>query len=328
MQRFLALIAPFWVSICVAVSAQSLPVALTTDPPPDRAHPAAMVTMLVPSNGEQLNAIMYIAAGAGPHPAVILLHGFPGNEKNLDLAQAMRRAGWNVLYFNYRGSWGTPGTFSFTHTLEDTKAAIEFLRNPSNAAELRTDPKRIVLIGHSLGGFIAAYSAAHDESILGVGLISAANLGGMSAAQGPEPVAVPRLSATFSREGMEPLSGCTADSLARETVTHRAQWNFNEYASVLAERPVLIVTSDDGLAGHGRVLANALHSKGSTLVTERHFATDHSYSADRLALEAAVLNWLATLPQKPNPSGHRNGIEQPHTNHMSSTVATWMKPIH
>jgi pimeloyl-ACP methyl ester carboxylesterase len=328
MQRFLALTLLLWVSVCVAASAQELPVALTTDPPPDRNHPATMVTMQIPSNGSQLNAMMYIAAGAGPHPAVILLHGFPGNERNLDLAQAMRRAGWNVLYFNYRGSWGSPGAFSFTHSLEDTAAAIDFLRDRSNAAELRTDPARIVLIGHSLGGFIAAYAAAHDGPVLGIGLISAANLGGMSSAQGPESVAVPRLSATFTREGMEPLSGCTAESLARETVTHRAQWNFNDYASVLAAQPVLIVTSDDGLAGHGRVFAEALHGKGSTLVTEKHFATDHSYSADRLALEATVLNWLAALPQKPKSNRPHNTIPSSHANQSNSTVATLMKPIH
>jgi len=73
---------------------------------------AAMQTMQIPSHGVLLNALVYIAAGAGPHPAVILLHGFPGNERNLDLAQDMRRAGWDVLYFNYRGAWGTPGDFS------------------------------------------------------------------------------------------------------------------------------------------------------------------------------------------------------------------------
>ena len=33
--------------------------------------------------------------GLGPHPVVIMLHGFPGNEKNLDLAQSIRRAGWD-----------------------------------------------------------------------------------------------------------------------------------------------------------------------------------------------------------------------------------------
>ena len=78
---------------------------------------ASMETMQIPSHGALMNALVYVAAGAGPHPAVILLHGFPGNERNLDLAQDIRRAGWDVLYFNYRGSWGTPGNFSFGHAV-------------------------------------------------------------------------------------------------------------------------------------------------------------------------------------------------------------------
>ena len=53
----------------------------------------------------------------------------PATKKNLDLAQEIRRAGWDVLYFNYRGSWGSPGDFSFSHGgIEDTAAAIAYLR--------------------------------------------------------------------------------------------------------------------------------------------------------------------------------------------------------
>ena len=38
---------------------------------------------------------------------MILFHGLPGNEQNLDLAQAIRRANWNVLTLHYRGSLAT-----------------------------------------------------------------------------------------------------------------------------------------------------------------------------------------------------------------------------
>src|SRR4051812_26200803 len=75
--------------------------------------PPRSETFQIPSHGAKLNALLYIADGPGPHPAVVLLHGFPGNERNLDLAQDIRRAGWDVLYFNYRGAWGSPGDFSF-----------------------------------------------------------------------------------------------------------------------------------------------------------------------------------------------------------------------
>src|SRR6202142_1276792 len=139
---------------------------------------ASMETFQIPSHGALLNALVYVAEGAGPHPAVVLLHGFPGNERNLDLAQEMRRAGWDVLYFNYRGSWGSPGDFSFSHGIEDTAAAVAYLRQPATAKLLRLDPSRIVLIGHSMGGFMAVQGGAADPNIIGIGIISAANLGG------------------------------------------------------------------------------------------------------------------------------------------------------
>src|SRR5580700_4999287 len=171
------LLAILLIGLASPVQAQQTSAAISSDPAADSSNPASMKTMQLESHGALLNAIVYVAAGAGPHPVVILLHGFPGNEKNLDLAQAIRRAGWDVLYFDYRGSWGSPGDFSFTHCIEDTQAAIAYMRDPANAKKLRADPAHIVLIGHSMGGFMARYVGAQDAGIKFVGLISAADMG-------------------------------------------------------------------------------------------------------------------------------------------------------
>jgi pimeloyl-ACP methyl ester carboxylesterase len=42
----------------------------------------------------------------------------------------------------------------------------------------RLDPSHIVLIGHSMGGFMAVEGAAADPAVAAIGLISAADLGG------------------------------------------------------------------------------------------------------------------------------------------------------
>jgi len=277
---------------------QQLPAALTTDPPVDKAHPASMQSFQIPSHGQPMNAIAYLAAGEGPHPAVIVLHGFPGNEKNLDLAQSIRRAGWNAIFFNYRGSWGTPGTFSFANAIEDTQAAIAWLREAANAAKLHLDPKRIALVGHSMGGFMAAYAGSHDPAILGTGLISAANFHDWAGGDlKPEQEAAnrARLVKSLADNDILPLAGTTAESLADEMLSHRKQWNFVDYAPMFGSRPLLLITSDDGLTPGATHLAEAVRKSGSTHVTETHFATDHAYSDQRIALQAAVLNWLATL---------------------------------
>jgi pimeloyl-ACP methyl ester carboxylesterase len=283
---------------CISLHAQNFPSSLATDPAPDKAHPASMEAFTIPSHSEPMNAIAYVASGAGPHPIVVLLHGFPGNEKNLDVAQAIRRAGWDVLYFNYRGSWGTPGRFSFTHAIEDTDAAIAWLRDPANAKKLRSDPKNIVLIGHSMGGMIATVVGAHDPAVRAVGLISAANMAGRTLAAvkaGKQEAALPQIAKGLAAEGIAPLAGCTPESLASDLLANAAAWNIPDLAPGLASRPMLIVTSDDGLTQPLDALTTNLRSLKNTRVTTLHLATDHAYSDQRIALQATVLNWLGTL---------------------------------
>src|SRR5580698_9643258 len=136
--------------------AAAIPPTVISDPAPDSAHPPRSAQVLVPSHGKGMNGLFYLAGGAGPHPTFVLLHGFPGNEQNLDLAQAIRRAGWNVLTMHYRGSWGSPGVFSIAHVLEDADAAVAFVRQPEIAAKYGIDTHRIVLGGHSMGGLATA----------------------------------------------------------------------------------------------------------------------------------------------------------------------------
>src|SRR5581483_7714925 len=158
-------------------NADHIPAAVISDPSPDPAHPATMASPDIPSHGSKLYSLTYIAAGDGPHPTVLLVHAFAGNEKNLYLAYSMRRAGWNVLVPFDRGAWGSGGSFSFTHALEDAQAEVQFVRDPQNVNKYHIDPKRIVLVGHSFGGFTVAYVTAHDPEIFAVAMISPADLG-------------------------------------------------------------------------------------------------------------------------------------------------------
>lgn len=268
--------------------------------PSEAVDRASMQTMQIPSHGALMNAFVYVAAGAGPHPVVILLHGFPGNERNLDLAQDMRRAGWDVLYFNYRGSWGTPGDFSFTHSIEDTAAAVAYLRRPEVAKSLRLDPRRIVLMGHSMGGFMTVEAAAADPAIKAFATISAADMAGrMQGMLGKEkrPDAITAMATGLADEGMAPLAGCTPTGLASELADHVASWPFMGKVDALKNRTALIVTSDDGLAPDNNTFAAALRRAGDRHVSTVHLPTDHAYSDQRIELSRAVLRWLATLPK-------------------------------
>jgi pimeloyl-ACP methyl ester carboxylesterase len=270
------------------VLAQSVPPAIFTDPPADAAHPAAMTVLHIPSNGVLINGLVYSPPGAGPHPTLVICHGLPGNEKNLDLAQAVRRAGWNAVTFNYRGSWGSPGAFRFAQTLQDADAVLAYLRNPANALKLGVDPTRIAIAGHSLGGWVVAHTAAHDHALIGAVLISMADMaliGGRPRAQAVAAMA----------EDMETLSDVTAESMVNELKAHAKEFAVAGTAQGLARIPVLALTANDHLAGQTDALVAAIKAKGGTKVTAMHVDTDHSWSDHRIALESTVITWLAGL---------------------------------
>ncbi|MGK6325124.1 alpha/beta hydrolase family protein [Sphingomonas sp. DT-51] len=89
----------------------------------------------------------------------------------------MRRSGWNVLTIHYRGAWSGPGSFSFAHCLDDAEAALAWLQQKGREGRLRIDPARIALVGHSMGGFVAANVASSHPEVLGAALLSGVDLG-------------------------------------------------------------------------------------------------------------------------------------------------------
>jgi pimeloyl-ACP methyl ester carboxylesterase len=118
----------------------------------DKVSPAGMKELTIPSAGSLLQGLLYKPNGPGLHPTLIMLHGYPGNEKNLDLAQYIRSQGWNVIYFDYRGSWGSQGKFSLLNCVDDVKNVASYCLRHYDS--LQVDTSRISLFGHSMGGWV------------------------------------------------------------------------------------------------------------------------------------------------------------------------------
>ncbi|TFI58041.1 alpha/beta fold hydrolase [Sphingomonas parva] len=289
---------------------REIPEAAYADLPRDAAHPASNRQLVIPSNGFGMNALFLLAAGEGPKPTMLLLHGLPGNERNLDLAQAVRRAGWNVLTFTYRGAWGSQGTFSIQHALEDTKAALAFLRSDAAAREYGIDRSRLVLAGHSMGGYAAAFTAANDllsapradhgpperwEPLAGLILLDAWPIG-ETAAQVKAAGAAGRqaLIASFDDLG-HALGPITAADIADELDRRGGQWALAPLAARLSVTPVLSVYASGGLAAENRAFAAALRKAGAKRVTDVGLESDHAFADKRITLAAEVVRWLEAL---------------------------------
>ena len=286
----LALLAPG--SFCWA-QATPPPFAVVADPAPGAKHPARLEQVRYPTGGVAVPARLFVAAGEGVHPTVLLLHGLPGTELNLDLARAMQRAGWNVMAIHYRGVWGSPGQFSLTHTVEDARAALAWLRDPVNAAKYGIDASRLVVLGHSMGGFDTVM-LGDDRKVAGFVLVSAADFGGW--APGLE-TAKGRAEGVAAFADDMSYTNQTPDQIADEMLANGRAWAFCASGAKLAGRPVLIVDSDDGNKPGSDAAAEAIIAGGGPAPARVHFPTDHSFNDHRIALAAAIVNWLqATFP--------------------------------
>jgi pimeloyl-ACP methyl ester carboxylesterase len=282
------------VLIAGASEAAGTPSTLFKDPPHDVAHPARMEVVHIPTHGVSINGVFYLASGAGLHPTLIFFHGLPGNEQGLDLAQAVRRLGWNVLTLHYRGSWGSPGTYSYAHLIEDGIATLAFVRDPETATRYGIDPRRIVLGGHSTGGFVAVNTAARSSGLAGLVLVSASD-------DAEEALTARRSQETWARfvketfaDGMESLQGCTPDGLGEEVLSGAQAWRFKAAAPKLTTTPIIMITANDGLASEDEAFAAAVRAHGGH-VKVTHFDTDHPYSDRRIALARSVAQGLGSI---------------------------------
>ncbi|MCA9503520.1 MAG: alpha/beta fold hydrolase [Spirochaetaceae bacterium] len=272
---------------------------VTTDPSDfDPVHPPRLVEAVFEVEGASLNAIVYEAQGPGPHPTVVLLHGFPGNERNLDLAQAARRAGFGVVFFHYRGTWGSGGSFSFVHVLEDVATVVDAIARPDFARAHRLDPDRITLVGHSLGGFAALVSAAEIERVDCVASIAGANFGAVA----EQLEASPEAAAGFAA-GLDawsgPVRGPGGATLVAEVMAERDRFDTRRHVAALRERSVLLVAADrDEVTPatlHHAPLVDALRVAGARHLREAVLTdADHAFSARRIALARTLTDWLAT----------------------------------
>lgn len=256
------------------VQSQSRP---TIQPVIDLTPSAGLEQALFYSHDCKLIGGLYIAANDSPRPTAIMLHGVPGVEKNLDIASALRDAGWNCLYFHYRGCWGSEGDYSFGGLVDDVRAATDWA-----VAHPLVDAARLVLMGSSMGGYATMAAAAGDERYRA--LIPMCPL--------VDPRAVP-LTHDMATEFAAMLNGVTTDQLLE-------QWEHLQSLPALADgigtRPVLLLSGDRDEffpPAHMQLLVDALPN----VEWQRFAQADHIFSTVRPQLTRAILDWLSrTLP--------------------------------
>lgn len=255
----------------------------------DREFPPRSEDLTFAHEGEEMHGLVYYAQGKGPHPTLIMLHGFPGYEQNLDLAHTLRRAGFNVLTFHYRGTWGSDGTFSLVNARQDVLTAVRFLRTRQDP---RIDAANIGLVGHSLGGFLALEAAAMDKFVGCTAAITPVNVGIMAKAAAEDPDYRQELLEDTGDYG--PVRGHVGARLIAEFEAH-PEFDLTGLGPELVPRPLLLIgaTNDTTLptTRFHDPLAVAYQALTWPALEVLLMDGDHTFSWNRMALADKVTGW-------------------------------------
>lgn len=125
-----------------------------------------------------LPATLTVPVGNGPFPAVVLVHGSGPNDRDetigpnrpfRDLAEGLASRGIVVLRYEkrtrqYAGRMAADRDITVKEeVVDDAVAAAAFLRQQAGV-----DPKRVFVLGHSLGGYLGPRIAAQDGKLAGL----------------------------------------------------------------------------------------------------------------------------------------------------------------
>ncbi len=253
---------------------------------------ASVTELTIKSSGNRMPGHIYQAAGDGPHPTAIMLHGYPGNEKNLDVAQALRKAGWNALFFHYRGAWGAEGEFSFIGAEHDVQSVINYVQQADNAARLRIDPNKVSLVGHSMGGHMAVAGILDNPSINCAVAHDGANMGAGGKGLFSDRQSI-KIWSDYS-DSLFMLNGWSGKKAVAEISKFGQQLDLIPRAKKIDQRGIHLIAADT------EVIPLDVHIKPLHIALSKHTKTasyeliddDHSFSNSRDLLISSTIGFL------------------------------------
>lgn len=253
---------------------------LVQDELQDSLSPAGFIELQISSSGSTIYGFEYTANGKKLHPTVVFLHGMPGNERNLDLAQNLRRGGYNVIYFDYRGNWGSEGKYSFSNGIGDVEAVLNYITDSANYDRLKIDTNRIAFFGHNLGAGIGFINGINNKRVKAVAGISLFNP--YTVVRGPGAAGnLLGMKEYISTLGMLETD---ANTYLKDLLANVEDYNIEQLIAG-TEKPVLVIDEHDNnnyLAGY----------KSKKNLTYKKWDTDLAFTNRRIALSIELKGWL------------------------------------
>lgn len=251
----------------------------------DTTSPASLTELFIPSGNSQIAGLIYSANGLQKHPTLLLLHGYPGNERNLDIAQVVRSHGWNVIYFDYRGSWGSQGKFSFKNCVEDVVNVVAFCNKYQDS--LKIDTSNIVLFGHSMGGWVCLKALQELPAVKKGFALSTWDIAKDFKNVSNEKEML-RIATDPNIAGKYFVLNTSLKDLYTPVIQNQTYFNLLNEGKSLADKQIIMIDEHE----KNQQLADKIKESNQSYFDYSVWQTDHSFTNKRVSLINKVLAFL------------------------------------
>lgn len=242
----------------------------------------AVDNVCFPSEGFTLRGRLYRPRSRRRFPAVALCHGYPGDTKNMDLAEELALNGIVTLVFYYQGAWGSEGTFRFVKLEPSTRDAVAYLRGLK-----WVNPDRVGIVSHSMGAVPLTKRMSLDSTLRTCVLMAPA----VDLATSLKDDRLSKRVLGMLEMAKGKLSGLTAESLTEDLQKAYRTMNPISLVSKVKAPIMIVVGTSDYLTppeSCKRYFDAANEPKQLVLLE----GADHIFSDHRMLLIRTVLDWL------------------------------------
>src|SRR5206468_1112856 len=199
-----------------------------------------------------------------------------------DIAQAVRAHGWNVIFFDYRGSWGSQGKFSFKNCVEDVSNVVAFCNKYQDS--LKIDVSNIALFGHSMGGWVCLKALQQLPKIKKGFALSTWNIGNDFKNVSTEN----EMLGVAGNAGNYFVLNTSIKELFTPVMQDQKYYNLINDATSLKGKQIIMLDEHDG----NKQLAEAIKNGNKLNFEYAVWQTDHSFTNKRVSLINKVIAFL------------------------------------
>lgn len=258
-----------------------------------------MIQVHFPSKNHKLQGFLFPPGKTPPLATVIFLQGFPGIEGDELICERLAQHGVTVLTFNYRGTFKSEGSFTFSNAIADIGAALQYIQGPEFRQIQPVDPGKIVLGGWSFGSGLLPVGAVRNPAIQHILMIAGRDFG--------EEAHRIQQDHDYAQQVRQNLQGIRTpdgpvhldEDMLDDLVAIRDAFDLENLVPSLAGRDILMIGAWDdeinAIENHLLPLYRSLVAHGAKKVRIEAFQDGHEFSSSKDRMVELIVDWLGKI---------------------------------